>query len=274
MPPAAGAALTISCAFVAAWERALTPVTTRIVVIAGSCLVAGCATPSRSLTTYKPADPKGIVIVVNGGGGLTGTSDALAKEIKNSRMPLYVRTHDWSHGLGQIVDDMTDEEHAQCEARKLADLIMSYRGRFPDMPVSVVSHSAGTYIALEATKSLPPDSIDELVLLAPAVSASYDLRPALVAAKRVDSFSSHRDGIFLGFGTSVLGTADGDRAPPAGRVGFDPPKADANLTSRFHQHPWDSSVRWTGNNGSHDGILRPKYLRAFVLPLLATEPEA
>lgn len=254
----------------------MTSALTRIVFVAGCCLLAGCATAQRSVTTYKPPEPPcGIVIVVNGGGGLTGTSDAIAKEIKNSRMPLYVRTHHWSHGLGQIVADMTDEEHAQCEASRLAETIAAYRERFPNTPVYVVAHSAGTYIALEAARSLPPDSLEKLVLLAPAVAANYNVRHGLVAAKCVHSFSSHRDGIFLGFGTTVLGTADGERGvPPAGRVGFDPPTLgpdEAALTERLQQHPWDSSIAWTGNNGSHDGTLRPKFLKAFVLPLLSTD---
>lgn len=240
--------------------------------MAACCLLAGCATPSRSLTAYKPPEPpRGVVIVVNGAGGLTGTSDAIATEVKKSRLPLYVRTYDWSHGLGQLVPDMTDEEHAQAEARGLASLINAYRGRFPDMPVYVVAHSAGTYVALEAMQTLPADSVEALVLLAPAVSTNYDVRHALIASKAVHTFSSHRDGIFLGLGTGVIGTADGDRAPPAGRVGFEPPTLSPNeaaIATRLHQHPWDSSVVWTGNQGSHDGALRPKFLRAYVLPLL------
>jgi hypothetical protein len=43
------------------------------------------------------------------------------------------------------------------------------------------------------------------------------------------------------------------------------------LAARLHQHPWDSSVAWTGNNGGHNGALRPKYLRSYILPLLRDE---
>lgn len=257
-------------------ERALVPALTRIVLVAGFGVLAGCATASRSATTYKPPETRqGIVIVVNGGGGLLGTSDAIVAEVKKSQLPLFVRTFDWSHGLGQIVADMTDEEHAQCEARGLADLVKAYRDRFPNTPIYIVAHSAGTYITLEATKSLPPDSLERIVLLAPAVSADYDVGPALAVAKNVDCFYSRRDGIFLGLGTGVLGTADGERGvPPAGRVGFDPPALSidqAPLSARLHQHAWEPSVGWTGNNGSHDGALRPKYLRAYVLPPLSPE---
>ena len=46
------------------------------------------------------------------------------------------------------------------------------------------------------------------------------------------------------------------------------PNPDPLLTSRLRQHPWDPSVSWTGNAGDHDGALRSKYLRAYVLPLL------
>jgi hypothetical protein len=69
-----------------------------------------------------------------------------------------------------------------------------------------------------------------------------------------------------------VGTADGKRGvPPAGRVGFDmPPMSapDVCLAQRLRQHPWEPSVAWTGNSGSHAGSLKPTYFRTFVLPLL------
>jgi hypothetical protein len=138
-----------------------------------------------------------------------------------------------------------------------------------------VAYSAGTHVALEATRWLEPDSLQRVVLLAPAVAADYDLRPALAVARQgVDVFTSERDRFFLGLGPRMVGTADGKRGvPAAGRVGFDSPAlsaADACLTARLRQHPWEPSVGWTGNRGNHSGSLTATYLRAYILPLLAT----
>ena len=141
------------------------------------------------------------------------------------------------------------------------------------MRVYVLAYSAGTHVALEATRCLEPNSLERMVLLAPAVSATYDLRPALSAARQgVDVFTSQRDRLSLGAGTWIVGTADGKRGvPPAGRVGFDMPPlagADLCLANRLRQHPWEPSVAWSGNRGNHSGSLRPAYFRAYVLPLL------
>jgi pimeloyl-ACP methyl ester carboxylesterase len=171
-----------------------------------------------------------------------------------------------------VVPDVTDIDHSECEAKRLARLISAYRDRFPNVPIFLVGYSAGAHVVLEATRSLPPDSVERIVLLAPAVAADYDLRPALASARQgVHVFYSERDSIYLGIGTAITGTADGQRGvPPAGRIGFDPPElspAECHLAGRLHQHPWDRSVVWTRNNGTHDGTLRPAYLRAYILPL-------
>jgi hypothetical protein len=103
------------------------------------------------------------------------------------------------------------------------------------------------------------------------VSADYDLRRAIASARHgIDAFTSERDTLYLGFGTDLLGTSDGKRAPAAGRVGFCPPVLAQNetcLAGRLHQHPWNCSVAWTGNEGGHTDCLRLAFLKAYVLPL-------
>jgi pimeloyl-ACP methyl ester carboxylesterase len=212
------------------------------------------------------------VLVADGAGGAPGASEAIASVVEKSRQPLVVRSIDWSHGPGWVVPDVTDVDHSECEAKRLGRLIAAYRDRFPNVPIYLVGYSAGSYVILEATRSLPTDSIERIVLLAPAVAADYDLRSALASARQgVDVFYSERDSIYLGIGTAITGTADGQRGvPPAGRVGFEPLElspVESNLAGRLHQHPWDRSVVWTRNNGTHNGSLRPAYLFAYVLPL-------
>jgi hypothetical protein len=114
--------------------------------------------------------------------------------------------------------------------------------------------------------------VDRIVLLAPSVCASYDLRPALRGARcGIDVFHSGRDRLILGLGMRVVGTADRGCRTAAGQYGFTPvvaSPADAALYARLHQHPWDPVVQWSGNDGGHYGSNQAGFLRAYVLPLL------
>src|SRR5205807_2637254 len=146
-------------------------------------------------------------------------------------------------------------------------------------------------VVLAAAEALPPDSVDRIVLLAPAVSSAYDLRPALACARGgVDVFYSARDWAFLGLGVELLGTADGCPGDAAGRVGFCPAAAgrpgaaaggagccaaaagpaDAALDARLRPPPWDPGRAWTGSRGGHSGCYQPVFPRPNVLPLLVT----
>lgn len=119
---------------------------------------------------------------------------------------------------------------------------------------------------------VPPNHVERVVLLAPAVSAGYDLRRALCQSRQgIDAFTSTRDLFYLYIGTGLLGTSDGTRDIPAGRNGFRVPaagSADAAVYSKLRQYPWHPNLSWTGHEGNHAGSFEPTYFRAFILPLL------
>src|SRR5262249_21780151 len=106
-----------------------------------------------------------------------------------------------------------------------------------------------------------------------SVSTDYDVRPALRGAQEgMDVFYSRRDVFALGLGMALVGTSDGCRGcPAAGRVGFRvqvETREDADLCAKLRQHPWERcQARW-GNRGFHSGSHRPRFLHAYVLPLL------
>lgn len=212
------------------------------------------------------------MLVVDGAGGYQTAPRSLATAVSEAHLPLYVRSFDWTHGRGRWLADQLDQAHPRCQAQRLAAEIHLYRPPCPGLPVSVVAFSAGSAAALAAAESLPPDSLERLVLLAPAVSSGYDLRRALASARQgLDVFTSEHDFLRLGLATVVAGTADGKHQVAAGLHGFDSPSlspADAALAGRLRQHPWDPCMAWTGNLGTHMGYCRPAYLRAYVLPLL------
>lgn len=234
------------------------------------CVLGGCAGRQAMVESRSsPIPARGIVLVVDGAGGYQVAPRAVTAAVEQARLPLYVRSFDWTLGNNLGVADMTDIANSQMQGRRLAAEISAYRAGSPCTPVYVIAHSAGTMVTLESAKWLPPDSIERTILLAPAVAADYDLRRALgVSRQGIDAFTSRRDRLYLGLGTRIVGTADGKfGVPAAGRVGFDFPD-DAVLAAKLRQHPWNASANWTGNLGDHAGSLRPDFLKSFVLPLL------
>lgn len=264
-----------------AWLEEIVATFLRIsTMLSGLCLLGGCAAvPARVATYSPPLAPQGIVLVLDGAGGNAHAAEAVALVVKETGAPLFVRSIPWSHGQKRGLADMTDVDYSRAQGRSLAATIVAYRAAYPNLPIYIVAHSAGAFVALEATRWLEPNSLERIVLLAPAVAADYDLRPALAAARQgVDAFTSERDRFYLGLGTALVGTADGKRfTPPAGRVGFEVPPLSApeiELMQRLRQHPWQPSVAWTGNGGEHAGALRLAFVRAYVLPLLIPQPAA
>ena len=219
----------------------------------------------------REPDQSGVVFAINGSGSLQATSTALAKAVADAGLPLAVVTLEWSQG--RIVADQTDWRHAREQGCRLASQIASYRQANPGQAIYVVAHSAGSGVALTAAATVPPGSVNRVILLAPSVSSDYDLRPALRGSKDgIDVFYSRRDAFALGFGVALVGTSDGCRGcQAAGRVGFRAhaeSAEDAVLHAKLRQHPWKRCQARLGNHGLHMGALKPGFLHTCVLPLL------
>ena len=233
----------------------------------------GCATSRLEVSNpSRTPNARGIVFAVAGAGGSDATSTALRQEIEAAGLPLNVESVDWSHGHGRFLSDQMHWEHARSEGVRLAERVTAYRAECPTGDVYLVGHSAGSAVALAAGDVLPAGSLRRIVLLAPSVSADYDLRPALRSAQDgIDVFLSGRDVLYLGVGAAITGTADRRwLSPAAGRTGFRQKaecSEDAALYQKLHQHGWQPGVEWTGNHGGHYDGYKPAYLRSYVLPL-------
>jgi pimeloyl-ACP methyl ester carboxylesterase len=236
--------------------------------------LSGCATVPREVRVPALApSQRGIVFSIDGAGGFGATSNALRRATEEACMPLAVDTFDWSHGYCRVLADQMDYCHTRAEGLRLAAEIRAFRGLAPGKEIYVVGHSAGCAVALVAADALPPNTVCRIILLAPSVANTYDLRPALRTAQEgIDVFYSAHDLFYLGLGTALLGTADrcwGHAA--AGRTGFrftPQTPEDGLLYAKLHQHPWEPCVAWSGNLGGHYGPYQAGYLRAFILPLL------
>jgi pimeloyl-ACP methyl ester carboxylesterase len=186
--------------------------------------------------------------------------------------PLDVRTFRWSHGYLRNYADHTDYDWARARGQELAGLVLAQKRDYPHLPVSLLGHSDGAAVILAAAETLPPDTLERIVLLAPSVSSNYDVRPALRAAQNgLDVFTSRNDRLWLGAFTAYLGVADDpDETRAAGRFGFEPKGVrpeEVPLYAKLRQYEWNPTLDQVGHDGGHFGAYQPGHLRRFVLPL-------
>jgi pimeloyl-ACP methyl ester carboxylesterase len=234
----------------------------------------GCATTSYEVHSVPPTKPiEGVIFVADGAGNFLETSKALRQAIEEESSRFQVETVFWSHGYSRVFSDHLDHAHTREVGQELAAELADFHRAHPNQAIHLVGHSAGAAVILAAADALPPASVDHIILLAPSIAATYDLRPALRSSREgMEVFSSRLDWFFLGIGVGLLGTTEGRWQAAAGRVGFRPElqdPMDALLYRKLREHAWDPSVEWTGNHGGHYGPCRPEFQRAYVLPILS-----
>jgi hypothetical protein len=243
-------------------------------ILTALALMPGCASPQLYTPRVPACRAQAVVFVVDGAGGFHSTARTLYNLIEEEHLPLCMFAVDWNHAYGRALADHLDHENQALHGYLLAQRIIAFRHENPTASVSVVTHSSGSGILILAAQYLPPDILDHAVILAPSVSECADLRKVLAASRGgVDVFTSHRDLFYLGLLTGLLGTTEGTHDTPAGRYGFKPrvcTPEDGLLYLKLRQHPWDPSVTWTGHYGTHTGSHFPRFLRAYVLPIILT----
>jgi pimeloyl-ACP methyl ester carboxylesterase len=214
----------------------------------------------------------GAVFVAPGAGDFRMVDDNLRAVLKRANAPLRVVLVNWSKG--GVITDVCDRANHQAAGRALACRVLQYRQWNPGGKVYLLSHSAGAAVVLAATCHLPPDSVDRIILMAPGVSSTYDLGPALTASRLgIESFYSRSDGL-LDAAADSLGTTDGRGPRTAGEIGFTVAtgsSTDLLLYQKLRQHPWRPEYADLGYYGGHFGLVRKSFLSHCVLPFLITE---
>ncbi len=240
-------------------------------LLSGCCAAGDRLDLCREIPSSAP-NPMGVVFVANGSGDFRTVSTNLGRVVAETSTLLQIETVPWSHGFCRYVTDHLGHANHLHQGSRLAAEVTAYRQAYPDRKVYLIGHSAGCAVVLAAAERLPADSLDRIILLAPSVCVSYDLRPALRTARcGIDVFYSDKDNVILGLGMLMVGTADHSCRTAAGQYGFRPSTtcpADAVLYSKLRQHPWDPVVAWSGHSGGHYGSNQTGFLRAYVLPLL------
>jgi pimeloyl-ACP methyl ester carboxylesterase len=241
-------------------------------------ICSGCGTFHSAHSFAPPTQaPEVAIFVADGAGNFQACSQALRDAASREKSPAFIHTFEWSHGYGRILSDQLDFEYAQNAGRTLARQLEEFQDSFPACRIYLLGHSAGSSVILAALESARPGLVERAFLIAPSVSARYDLTPALRNVKHsLHSYFSHHDWYYLGFATHVVGTQDRKWIEPAsGRVGFryQPNTLDeVALAVKLKQHPWKQADTQTGHIGGHFGAYQPEFLRRNVLPL--TIPKA
>ncbi len=216
---------------------------------------------------------RGLVLVADGVGGLDLCGTGLRYVMGSMRLPYLVRLVPWGHGFGRWYADLTNAANRDAKAQKVADEVQKFLAERPGAPVFLIGKSGGTGVIVKALERLPDDVVTRAVLIAPALSARYDLTRALGAVRReMVVFWSPFDLIVLGAGTRIFGTIDRVKAVSAGLVGFRVPDAlDETQKARYgklRQVRWRPRMASTGYLGGHVGPDSPAFLRKYVVPLL------
>ena len=222
--------------------------------------------------------PRALVMVIGGIGGLDWCGIALRRVLKNRRPPYAIQIFAWGLGFGRWHADLTNIFNRDAQARLIAETIRLHKASQSGSPVFVVAKSGGAGVAVKALELLDEEAVERVVLLAPAVSPTYDLTAALRGVRReIVVFWSPLDLIVLGAGTRLFGTIDRVRTIGAGLVGFRVPAIDAANGGRSREYGKLRQVRWhprmaaSGHLGGHMGPDSPFFLRKYVVPLLGIE---
>jgi hypothetical protein len=248
-------------------------------LLAGAALLAGVGCDPLRYVTPERLD-RGLVIVVPGMGGAGWEAHSLMDGLADGGVGSAIELFDW--GVPSplpTLADLTDLDRNRLKAAELAERIVEYRAAKPGRPVRLVGHSAGAGVLVFALEALPPGvTVDRAVLLAAALSADYDLAPALARVPGgVVSFHSAGDWV-VSIGTAVFGTVDRRHAVSGGYGGFEPPPEDADphrrrMYERLEQVPWRPAMVMSLNvGGHHDQTYRP-FVSRWVAPRLLASPK-
>lgn len=180
-----------------------------------------------------------------------------------------VETYDWTGVPG--IPALRARARNEAQAVTIAEKITEQARANPAARIVLTGHSGGAGLLVWALERLPNDvMVDDVLLIAPALSPAYDLSKALAHVRgRAYAFSSPNDVIVLGTGTTLFGTIDGVKARAAGLVGFErPATADERVYAKLVPKPYDRAWRRQGNIGTHIGPMSRTFAGEVLTPLV------
>ena len=239
-------------------------------------LVIGCRQgepaprETKSLVPLPP--PRPYLLHLPGIGGERSIDQTLTEGLVQGGVDADVEIYDWTStdvGLNALYARERHQREADVVAKKITQRFRAD----PRTRIYLSGHSGGTGIALWALERLPPDvKVESLLMLASAMSPTYDLSPALRHVRgKAYALHSPYDPV-LGVGTRMFGTIDGVKTDAAGRVGFTKPPnaADPLQYQKLVLIGFDPAWIRLSNIGDHIGPMMRPFAREVLAPLLRT----
>jgi pimeloyl-ACP methyl ester carboxylesterase len=218
----------------------------------------------------------GLVVSLDGIGGSDWGPRWIRAGLDEAGIQQAIVIYDWSKGwTGMWVGDLVDESRNRESAEDLARIVSSYMATKPGRPVTLIGHSGGTAVVVWALEAMPKGvQVDRVILLAPALSADYNLSKALRHVRsRLYVMHSVADAPLMGAGTAVFGTMDREHSVSAGWLGFGLPRdlaeADRAEYAKVRQVKWGTELISEGNLGGHMSWTTPWFARNYIAPILA-----
>lgn len=166
---------------------------------------------------------------------------------RRGRLELFGWSGGWRGFL--VLPDLMSRRRNMGHAERLAGRLQRHAAAHPGSPIRLVTYSSGGFIALEALRRLPQDvGVERLVMLAPTVSPSYDLAPALARCREAVCVCSKGDFLINGLGALVFGTNDRRHQLSAGMIGFGRLAGDGGGLHQVRWRPGDVRRLWFGGH--------------------------
>lgn len=212
---------------------------------------------------------RGLTLILGGIEGPSPYNRAMACAVLESGYRGAVRRIDWNTGIPLIrsLVNLMSRRHQNRQATEVARQIVEHKREFPHAPVCLMAQSGGGLIVVRALEMLPPDiKVHTAVLLAASISPSYDIS---VAASKCThgliSVGGPGDYMFLGVGTTLLGSSDRVFGPSAGWVGW-----HHHGRQDFVELRWHPSWLRYGYLGNHTTSSSRAFLSHVIAPRFAT----
>jgi len=227
--------------------------------------------PARAMVTGAATQPaREFHLHLNGIGGFRDIDRELIGGLRDGGYHGHITAYDWTGRDVGLAALTVKRRHAE-QAKKVAEMLLAELSAHPTSRITITAHSAGAGIITWALEQLPDGAmVDSIVMLAPALSPTYDLSRALRHVRgNVYVFFSPHDATVLGLGTRMLGTVDGKKVDASGRVGFKrPPRGDETLYMKLIPVPYRTAWAKLGNIGDHIGALERRFVAMVLAPVL------
>jgi pimeloyl-ACP methyl ester carboxylesterase len=234
-----------------------------VCISALSLFLAGCATP-----VIAPDRPNTVIIVP----GIGGDGEVYAKVVRSLHdhgSDDCLRVYDWGSSWFLVLRSIGSSDLHDHAEHRLAERIIQWRSDHPGSRIALIGHSAGAGVVLGALPRLPAGmSVAPVILLAPAVSPDFDLRPALQHANVIHVFYSHRDDFWQGIAPDIFGNYDGVHRNGAGRKGFTLTLLDPSEKVRVVQHAYQDDWATLGNQGGHFDWMAEPFVGTILKPII------